>query len=276
MMRVLRGLLRPLARTLIARGITAPAFYRLLKSVYVDVAEADFALDDKPMTDSRVSMLTGVHRRDVRAIRQAEEEPWDQTRQKTTVLATVIGRWLGDPDFQNESGKPRLLPNASSKDPSFEALVRRVNKDVRPRTVLDEMLRQNLIEEVSDGQLRLMTEGIIGTNENDQQVVFFASNVGDHLAAASENLLADEPPFLERAVFYNGLTQVSVAEIEAEARDLSQDTLVKLNTLAQSKQTQDQTKDKATQRFRYGVYFFHTSANTNEAAPEPKDKGPKT
>ncbi|MEM6421722.1 MAG: DUF6502 family protein, partial [Pseudomonadota bacterium] len=74
MMRVLSGMLRPLVRILIARGVTLPALIRLLKSVYVGVAEEDFRIDGKPVTDSRVSVITGVHRRDVRAIRSGEGE----------------------------------------------------------------------------------------------------------------------------------------------------------------------------------------------------------
>ncbi|MEL6204443.1 MAG: DUF6502 family protein, partial [Pseudomonadota bacterium] len=73
LLRVLRGLVRPLVRTLISRGVTAPAFYRLLKQVYVEVAHEEFRIDDAPPTDSRITLLTGVHRRDVRAILEAED-----------------------------------------------------------------------------------------------------------------------------------------------------------------------------------------------------------
>ena len=46
-----------------------PAVVALLKQVYVEVATDSFALGGKPPTDSRVSMLTGVHRKDVRTLR---------------------------------------------------------------------------------------------------------------------------------------------------------------------------------------------------------------
>ena len=58
-------------RALIAQGVTAPALYRLLKRLYVEVAEREFRLDGERPTDSRISLLTGVHRRDVKAFRRA-------------------------------------------------------------------------------------------------------------------------------------------------------------------------------------------------------------
>ena len=67
--RVVRGLLRPLIRAMIAQGVTAPALYRIIKRLYVEVAEQDFQLASERQTDSRISMLTGVHRRDVREFR---------------------------------------------------------------------------------------------------------------------------------------------------------------------------------------------------------------
>ena len=64
-------LLRPLVRLLIKSGVTFPALCDLLRELYVNVAEYDFALPDKSQTDSRVSLLTGIHRKEVRRLRGA-------------------------------------------------------------------------------------------------------------------------------------------------------------------------------------------------------------
>ncbi|WP_230374209.1 DUF6502 family protein [Pontivivens ytuae] len=249
-------MLRPLVRTLIARGVTLPSVYRLLKQVYVEVAESDFRLDDEPPTDSRISLLTGVHRRDVRAIRTAEDDPDAPLRQRTTLLATVVGSWLANPETRDEDGSPRPLPKAGEDEPNFESLVRAINRDVRPRTLLDELMRQGLVAEREDGLLELTPDAVLGPAEDDQKMVFFAANVGDHLAAAAENMLADQPPFLERAVFYNRLRPGSVDEIEAAARTLSQDMLVEVNRRARAYQSDDKDAPEGSHRFRFGVYFY--------------------
>ena len=122
--RVMQGLLRPLVRAMIAQGVTAPALYRIIKRIYVDVAESDFRLDGERQTDSRISMLTGVHRRDVRAFRSSDNNPQAALGEKVTTIATVLGRWLADPGTRDADGRPRPIPRTAEAAPSFDALVR--------------------------------------------------------------------------------------------------------------------------------------------------------
>ncbi|MEO0669221.1 MAG: DUF6502 family protein [Pseudomonadota bacterium] len=268
--RVLRGLLRPLVRTMIARGLTAPVVYSLLKRVYVEVAETHFALDDKPLTDSRIAMLTGVHRKDIRTIRSETDDGAGEARRKSALLATVIGQWMTNPGFLDADGAPRPL---SRSEDGFDALVRTVSKDVRPRTVLDELTRAGLVSETADGALALRAEAVVGTGSTADREAFFAANVGDHLAAASENLLAEEPPFFERAVFYNQLTPESVDEIEAAARTQAQALLEQLSAQSSALRRAQDADGAPHQRYRMGVYFYREDA---DATPETEDKGSDT
>ena len=267
LMRVLRGLVRPLVRTLIARGVTAPAFYRLLKQVYVEVAHEEFRLDGKPPTDSRITLLTGVHRRDVRDILNDADGAWEAARSKAAAFATVLGQWLARPELRDGSGRPMALPRSGAEGRDFESLVRSVNTDIRPRTVLDELLRQGLVEEDGEGLLRPTDGAVAGPSSDDHKVVFFAANVGDHLAAAAENLLSDKPPFLERAVFYNRLTGASVDRIEAQARALSQSVLEELNSESAALQQADRGSEDNGERYRFGVYFYREGASPREDTP---------
>jgi len=265
--RVLGGLLRPLIRALISQGVTAPAFYRLVKRVYVEVAEDEFGLDGKRVTDSRISVLTGVHRRDVAALRGGARDEDAALRNKVTLITSVVGRWLASEATTDPGGQPLALPRAGEDGPSFERLVASINRDVRPRTVLDEMLRQNLVTaDAETGMLSLNAKAFVGPEDMDQRIYFFGENVGDHLAAAVDNLLAEEPPHLERAVFYNRLTPGSVDRIEAEARRLGGEALQALNRQAHRLQADDLDSDDGTERFRFGVFFYRVPED--EDAPE--------
>ena len=270
-LRVLRGLLRPLVRTMIARGLTAPVIYGLLKRVYVEVAEESFRLDDKPLTDSRIALLTGVHRKDIRTFR-SEDDDTLQARQKSALLATVVGQWTSAPDFANGS-EPALLPRQSDTGPDFETLVRSISRDVRPRTVLDELQNAGLVSETEDGLLRLAPEAVVGTGDTADKEAFFAANVGDHLAAATENLLADTPPFFERAVFYNQLPPNAVDEIEASARAKAQALLEDLNRQTSSLHRDNAETAGPRQRYRLGIYFYREdtadAADTDKKAKDP-------
>ena len=250
------GLIRPLVRALIAQGVTAPALYRLIKRTYVDVAEQHYRLDDAPPTDSRISMLTGVHRRDVREFRRGDGERTADTRQKVTTIATVLGHWLANPETTDGQGRPLPLPRSAKSGLSFDGMVEGINRDVRPRTVLDELMRQKLVDIDEEDRVCLRTDAFLGPADLEQKIFFFSENVGDHIAAAVDNLLSDDPAFMERAVFYNRLTPASVDEIEREARKRGGDMLVEINRMANERQTGDADAPNGTQRFRLGVFFY--------------------
>ncbi len=269
---IMKGLMRPLVRTLIARGVTAPAFFKLLKSVYVEVARDEFRIADATPTDSRITLLTGVHRRDVRAILSDEDQGWEVARVKTATFATVLGQWMSRPDYRDAEGVPLTLPRVADEGPSFEGLVRSINTDIRPRTVLDELLRQELVVEDDKARLRITDLARQGPKSDADRLVFFAANVGDHIAAASENLLAETPPYFERAVFYNALTPAAVDQIEGSARDLSQELLETLNNQSQALRVADADADPddATERYRVGVYFYRETVQP-DVAPTKED-----
>ncbi|MEQ3710826.1 MAG: DUF6502 family protein [Tateyamaria sp.] len=266
--RVLRGLLRPLVRTMIARGLTAPVIYALLKRVYVEVAQESFGLDGTPPTDSRIAMLTGVHRKDIRTIHAETDDGTSEARRKSALLATIIGQWMSHPDFTDASGASRPLPRASDDGESFETLVRSISKDVRPRTVLDELERGGLVT-AKDDLLHLNAEAIVGTATASDKEAFFGANVGDHLAAATENLLADTPPFFERSVFYNQMTPKAVDDIEDSARAQAQAMLEELNRQSSAAHRRDKGKSGPRQRYRLGVYFYREDADTGTDTQGP-------
>lgn len=259
-MKSVAGLLRPLVRALIAQGVTAPALYRLVKRIYVDVAEQDYRLGDEPPTDSRISMLTGVHRRDVREFRRGSGGETAETRQKVTTIATVLGHWLASAETTDANGQPLPLPRSAKEGPSFDAMVEAVSRDVRPRTVLDELLRQNLVEMDAADRVCLRSDAFLGPADLEQKIFFFSENVGDHIAAAVDNLLAEEPAFMERAVFYNRLMPGSVDEIETTARRLGGELLVEVNRMANERQAEDVALSGSTERFRLGVFFYRENS----------------
>ena len=70
LVRALRHLLRPLVRLLLAHQITLPYLAGLLKSVYLEVGEAELSRGADPPSASQLSLLTGLHRKDIRRLRE--------------------------------------------------------------------------------------------------------------------------------------------------------------------------------------------------------------
>ncbi len=141
LLNVLRRILRPLARLLLAEGIPLQTAIEMLKQALVDSAEADFTLSNKAQTDSRISLMTGVHRKDVKRLREREALR-KEAPPGISMGARLVSLWLTQPPFVDENETPVALPRLRSQggEVSFEALAQRISKDIRPRAVLDELM----------------------------------------------------------------------------------------------------------------------------------------
>jgi hypothetical protein len=230
LMRPLARLLRPLVRLLIQSGITFPVFADLIRSLFVEVAVTEMLTDPASRTDSRVSLLTGIHRKEIRRQRGLErrtDEPEVVTRS-----SAIIGRWLGSAIYTDEDHKPLTLPR-SGPAPSFESLVASVTRDVRARSVLDEWVSQGIASLEPDDRVRLNVAAFLPAQGQDAQVFYFARNLHDHVSAAAANLTAGAaPPFLERSVHYDRLSPEAIAQLEAAGREAAQAMLLDVNRKA--------------------------------------------
>ncbi len=272
LLQALKAMLRPVARLLIARGVGLPVIVAALKEVLVEVAAREFRLDGREPSDSRISLLTGVHRKDVRAIRDHGAPLSPPGR--GGLAATVLGRWLAGRETTDGEGRPRILPrSAPAGTASFESLVASVSTDLRPRTVLDELLRLGLValEEETDS-VRLLADGYLPAGGGAEALDFFGRNLHDHLAAGVANLLAGpgDRRHLERAVYYGGLTPADVDALEAEARTLALAALRHLNSLAHERQAAARDMQGPKERFRFGTFFWREDASE----PPPREDQP--
>src|SRR3954470_11630025 len=106
----LRHLLYPLVRLLVARGATYPMLAELLKEIYVDVASKEFRIEDEAPSDSRVSLLTGVHRKDVRRLRGVAQGEAQRMPESVALGAQLVAAWMERRPFRDAAGARRMDP----------------------------------------------------------------------------------------------------------------------------------------------------------------------
>lgn len=266
----LRQLLRPLVKVLIAHGISFPALAAMLKGIYVEVAEAELEGEEKPPTNSRINLMTGVHRKDIRRLR-AVAEPHAGTPQTVSLGAQLVLAWTGTPDYLDAEGRPLALPRTAEApgEPSFDGLVESVSKDVRPRAVLDEWLRLGIARLDEAGHVRLNHDAFIPEKGFDEKAYFFGRDIRDHIAAAGENLEGRIPPFLERTVYYDRLSAVSADVLGEAARRIGMEALLAMNREALARSQADERDPEARHRMSFGVYFYSTPEETPGEDGEP-------
>ncbi|UUZ77688.1 DUF6502 family protein [Polaromonas sp. P1(28)-13] len=198
----LRRVLRPLVRLMLARGVTLPYLTELLKALMVEVADKEFRIGAKAPTDSRVSLVTGVHRKDVSRLRQAMDSSAEIVPSVVSLGAQLVAVWLGSPRYLDEEGRPKPLPRFVSEggELSFEGLVASVNSDIRSRVVLDEWRRLGVVHFDDERRVCLNAAAFVPAAGFDEKAFYLGHNLHDHAAAAAHNLLGGQPAFLERSV----------------------------------------------------------------------------
>ncbi len=256
LVRAVRHLLRPLVRLLVANQLTYPLLNRMLKAIYVEVAERDFAIGDKPQTASRLSLLTGIHRKEIQRLREGGADDYAPPR-SVSLGGRLVARWTGSPEYLDARGEPVPLPRqAPAGEPSFERLVASVSKDIRPRSVIDEWERLGVVETDAEGRLRLVVAAFVPAHGLEEKAHYLGRNVHDHIAAAARNLAGDDPPLLERSVYYDGLSPESVAELAQLAERRGMAALQAVNARAQQLQAHDAAQGHPAERMSFGIYFL--------------------
>lgn len=251
-------LCKPLIRLLIEKGMTFPQFRELMKALYVETADAHFSLDGNKPSDSRIFVLTGVHRKDIKRIRQQSEQDKPQVTSSASLSGELVARWTSMPEYLDNNGKPRrLLKSEKNNEPGFDQLVSSVSKDVRPRVVLDEWLRLNIVR-MQDDYVVLNKSAFVANKEFNEMAYYLGHNVHDHLASCTNNILDESDPMLERSVYYASLTEASVNKLRTIASKKGNELLQQINKQAIKFYDADKNKDDANHRMRLGVYWYQT------------------
>jgi len=147
-----RTLLRPIASLLLKCGMTWREFSVISKTIFVDIAGREYGIRGRRTNISRVSILTGISRKEVRRQRELlDGEPEIDLPNKTTDATRLLSGWHQDQSFLDENGQPRVLPLHG--EISFTELCRCYGGNVPVTAMLKELIRVNAVAQGSAGTL---------------------------------------------------------------------------------------------------------------------------
>jgi hypothetical protein len=184
-------LLRPIASLMLKCGMTWREFSDLSRLVFVEVAGSEYGIRGRPTNVSRVSILTGINRKEVRRQRELLKTVPEPLPGKTGDATRVLSGWYQDPAFVDLNGKPRLLTE-SGPGPSFEELCKRHGGDIPPSALLKELKRVGAVEDVGGGRLRVVRRYYMPVRFDGQWVLNAGSMMSDLGRSISHNLSADQ------------------------------------------------------------------------------------
>ena len=262
-------LLEPIVLLLLKSGITWREFADLAKVKFVQVATKEFGIRGRPTNASRVAILTGIDRRDVRKLRVATSEQPVFAPGFMSKPAQVLDGWFHDPNFRAASGEPRDLQVSEGED-SFAALVRRYVPGIPHVAMIKELRAVGAIEELPDGRLRALKRNYIPRELADNQIRLWGSVLEDVGTALEHNLMrkASERPRFERRALSLTVERRALPEFEAFLAAEGQAFLERIDDWLAAHQADNSGEDTPpTLRLGVGVYqILSDSRSTRRGA----------
>lgn len=198
--------LRPLARALLRAGVGYREFNEISKSAFVDVATRDYGLRGRPTNVSRVAVMTGLTRKEVRRLRDKSDAGQEATVLRTTPMGEILHRWHTEENYLSEKGLPDILP-FDGEEISFSSLVQRHGGDIPPGAMRTELKRISAIEELADGRLKVLKRNVSSLADHDRLVnvlahqIYASATTGEHNCDTNNN----EQAWVQRLVYSQGI-----------------------------------------------------------------------
>ena len=251
------ALLRPLVRLLLRNGIPYRTFSDIAKRVYVDVAMEEFGIPGRKQSKSRVSIITGLSRKEVLRVRRLPSTDDPGAVERYNRAARVIAGWVRDPRFHRESGRPMDLPFEGDAA-CFGDLVKIYSGDAPARAVLDELVRVGTVERTQDGKIRLLERSFIPKTGEIEKIGILGVDASDLISTIDHNIRKTDDLFFQRKVCYDNLPSGTIPGFRGMAADRAQALLEDLDRWLSERDRDFHPEVAGTGRMRagIGVYYF--------------------
>ena len=251
-------ILRPLVRILLRNGMSYITFSNIAKRVYVDTAFEEFGLDGRKQSGSRISVLTGLSRKEVKRVRETPHPSDMEAAEQYNRAARVIAAWRRVRSYTDEEGNPIELA-ISGTSPSFSELVRKFSGDLPFRAVLDELILSGNVVKTEDNHVRLVTRSYIPGNIDSAKLHILGTDVAHLEATIDHNLTSDmSDRFFQRKVSYDNLPREVLPVFHNMASESAQALLEDLDKWLAHHDRDNNPEIQGEGRYRsgIGIYYF--------------------
>ena len=259
--------LRPIAKILLRFGIGFREFAELAKTAFVDVATSEYGLRGRPTNISRVAVMTGLTRKEVRRIREKIEQGDQSVVVKSTPLAAVLHRWHSEEEFLDSMGHPRTLPFAGDKG-SFTNLVKRFGGDIPPGAMRTELKRVGAVREGEDGQLSVLKRTLHPSGIHDKLITALVHGVYPLVATVSHNLEPErDQRWAQFSIYSRSIRKSDVPRLRRISYDRLTEVAESFDDLFMAYETLHDTDDNSVDNRTVvvGVYYFEEEGKDSAA-----------
>jgi len=253
--------LRPIARLLMKAGVGYREFAEISKSAFVDVATTDYGLRGRPTNISRVAVMTGLTRKEVKRLRDKIAAGSEADTSKVVPPTNIVHKWHTDPDYLDNEGRPLPLPY-DGKRKSFASLVKNYGGDIPPGAMRTELKRVRAVEEDEHGVLRVVRRHIRPV-EKDQIIQSAIGRALFGLAHAINHNLdtEDDKSWIQRLAWTTGIRDNDLVKVRRISRDRAEEFVTAIDDLFSAYES---TSEVAGAQIGgsvvgVGVYYFESS-----------------
>jgi hypothetical protein len=257
-----REFMKPVARLLLKKGIGFKEFSEVCKSVFVEVASDDYGIRGRKTNMSRVAVMTGLTRKEVRKVRDTLESGEHAPILRASRPESVLSIWHNDSEYLDKHRQPKRI-SFDGPGPSFKDLVAQAGGDIPPKAMLNELLRAGSV--VRDGlKLRVVSRSYVPESNDPQAVLLAGASIRDLASTIEYNLSCEVPEnrYLERRVFSYQLPKSQKTRFRKLARDKGELLLNDLSIWLSEREEATRQAGKARVEgnsqtpIGVGIYFF--------------------
>jgi Family of unknown function (DUF6502) len=250
--------LRPIVRRLLEMGVPFGALEIGLRDLFVRVAESELAAPGRRQTDSRIALVTGINRKEVKRIRSAKPQRKPPQSFSINQATSLISRWKSDPETTDRRGKPLPLPYRSARGASFMKLARKLTGDLAPGVLLKELVRSGAVE-LRDQNVVLLRDDTYVPKVAESGIQILGEDAPELIETILRNIFAEgRERLLQRKVFYDNLGSDAADRIRAQIRREGERFLRRIDRLL-SRYDRDRNPHAPGGDRRYaafGIYFL--------------------
>ncbi|MFN8391873.1 MAG: DUF6502 family protein [Bdellovibrionota bacterium] len=184
----LRMLAKPLIRFALRHSISVQQIIETVKQAVVQLGAEEMERAGQKVNVSRLSAMTGLHRRDVIRLRtESQSKPLPMP-----LAARVVNQWENDKRFLGKNGRPRVLQITPERN-EFLKLLDSVSTDLHPGTVLFELERIGTVVRRSES-VKLVRSHAVPKGDVREGFAIVERDCDDLLHVVEENTLRENHP----------------------------------------------------------------------------------
>jgi hypothetical protein len=268
---VFAALVRPLMRVAFEYGISAGEIAGVVRRSYIEALELRLREQKRPTTDARLSVVAGLSKSEVSALREALRAGAPHSMRAGASLdqiTSLLTVWHTHPNFSGAYGLAMdldLVPTAGSPRRSFQELAQLACPEGDRDGLLDELVAAGSVEVFDGSGVRCLSSAYVPKGADVTRIERMGRFLGVVTANFVHNLLRTEsdPAYFERTVVSDdALSDRGRDQFLTLAGERGQELLAELDTFLTGLATSEKTGSG--KRYGVGIYFFEDKSTEGQ------------